>query len=63
MTPHKERELNTMLQLVDEAEAIIGDPNRPFMNSANCCTRAGRSRGISRRKSQIPTSTKFIRPD
>jgi len=28
VTPHKKRELDTMLQFVDEAEAIIGDPNR-----------------------------------
>jgi D-glycero-alpha-D-manno-heptose-7-phosphate kinase len=28
MTPHKKQELDTMLQLVDEAEAIIGSPNR-----------------------------------
>lgn len=30
MTPHKQRELSTMLKLVDEAEAIIGDCNRPL---------------------------------
>ena len=30
MTPHKKRELDTMVQLVDEGEAIIGDPNRPL---------------------------------
>jgi D-glycero-alpha-D-manno-heptose-7-phosphate kinase len=29
MTPHKKKELNTMLQLVDEAEAIITSPSRP----------------------------------
>jgi D-glycero-alpha-D-manno-heptose-7-phosphate kinase len=28
MTPHKKQELDTMLQLVDEAEAIIGNPDR-----------------------------------
>jgi D-glycero-alpha-D-manno-heptose-7-phosphate kinase len=28
MTPHKKQELDTMLQLVDEAEAIIGSPDR-----------------------------------
>lgn len=28
ITPHKQRELETMLQLVDEAETIIADPNR-----------------------------------
>jgi D-glycero-alpha-D-manno-heptose-7-phosphate kinase len=28
MTPHKKQELDTMLQLVDEAEAIVGSPNR-----------------------------------
>jgi D-glycero-alpha-D-manno-heptose-7-phosphate kinase len=28
MTPHKKQELDTMLQLVDEAEAIIASPNR-----------------------------------
>lgn len=27
-TPHRERELQTMLQMVDEGEAIIGNPNR-----------------------------------
>src|SRR5277367_3286095 len=27
ITPHKERELRTMLQLVDEAEAIVANPN------------------------------------
>ena len=30
MTPHKKQELDTMLQLVDEAEAIIANPNRPL---------------------------------
>lgn len=30
MTPHKKNELNTMLQLVDEAEAIVSSPNRPL---------------------------------
>jgi D-glycero-alpha-D-manno-heptose-7-phosphate kinase len=30
MTPHKERELSTMLQFVDEAEAILGNTNRPI---------------------------------
>jgi D-glycero-alpha-D-manno-heptose-7-phosphate kinase len=30
MTPHKKQELDNMLQLVDEAEAIIGNPNRPL---------------------------------
>jgi len=30
MTPHKKQELDTMLQLVDEAEAIIGSPDRPL---------------------------------
>ena len=30
MTPHKKQELETMLQLVDEAEAIIASPNRPL---------------------------------
>jgi D-glycero-alpha-D-manno-heptose-7-phosphate kinase len=30
MTPHKKQELNTMLQLVDEAEAIIASPDRPL---------------------------------
>jgi D-glycero-alpha-D-manno-heptose-7-phosphate kinase len=28
LTPHKTQELNTMLQLVDEAEAILANPNR-----------------------------------
>jgi D-glycero-alpha-D-manno-heptose-7-phosphate kinase len=28
MTPHKQQELNTMLQFVNEAEAIIANPNR-----------------------------------
>jgi D-glycero-alpha-D-manno-heptose-7-phosphate kinase len=28
MTPHKKAELQTMLQLVDEAESIVTDPNR-----------------------------------
>jgi D-glycero-alpha-D-manno-heptose-7-phosphate kinase len=30
MTPHKKQELDTMLQLVDEAEAIIASPDRPL---------------------------------
>ncbi len=30
MTPHKKQELDTMLQLVDEAEAIIGSADRPL---------------------------------
>jgi len=30
MTPHKERELQTMLQLVDEAEAIVANEARPI---------------------------------
>ncbi len=30
MTPHKQRELSTMLQLVDEAEDIVVNPNRPL---------------------------------
>jgi D-glycero-alpha-D-manno-heptose-7-phosphate kinase len=30
VTPHKKRELDTMLQLVDEAEAIITSPTRPL---------------------------------
>jgi D-glycero-alpha-D-manno-heptose-7-phosphate kinase len=30
MTPHKKRELDTMLQFVDEAEAIIANPNCPL---------------------------------
>jgi D-glycero-alpha-D-manno-heptose-7-phosphate kinase len=30
MTPHKQRELSTMLQLVDEAEDIIVNPKRPL---------------------------------
>jgi len=30
VTPHKKQELNAMLQLVDEAEAIITNPNRPL---------------------------------
>lgn len=30
MTPHKKRELETMLQFVDEAEAIIASPDRPL---------------------------------
>jgi len=30
MTPHKKKELETMLQLVDQAEAIVTDPNRPI---------------------------------
>jgi len=29
MTPHKKQELETMVQLVNEAEAIITNPNRP----------------------------------
>jgi D-glycero-alpha-D-manno-heptose-7-phosphate kinase len=29
-TPHRTQELNTMRDLVDEAEAIITDPNRPI---------------------------------
>ena len=30
LTPHKTRELQSMLELVDEGEAIIADPNRPL---------------------------------
>src|SRR5579863_4350208 len=30
MTPHRKQELDTMLQLVDEAEAIIASPKRPL---------------------------------
>jgi len=30
VTPHKKKELDTMLQLVDEAEAIITSPTRPL---------------------------------
>jgi D-glycero-alpha-D-manno-heptose-7-phosphate kinase len=30
MTPHRKKELGAMLQLVDEAEAIIASPNRPL---------------------------------
>ena len=30
MTPHKKHELDTMLQFVDEGEAIIANPNRPL---------------------------------
>ena len=30
MTPHKKRELDAMLGLVDEAEAIVANPNRPL---------------------------------
>src|SRR5271169_742179 len=30
MTPHKKQELDTMLQLVDEAEGIIASPDRPL---------------------------------
>jgi D-glycero-alpha-D-manno-heptose-7-phosphate kinase len=30
MTPHKKHELDTMLQFVDEAEAIIASPDRPL---------------------------------
>jgi D-glycero-alpha-D-manno-heptose-7-phosphate kinase len=30
MTPHKKQELDTMLQFVDEAEAIVASPNRPL---------------------------------
>jgi D-glycero-alpha-D-manno-heptose-7-phosphate kinase len=30
MTPHKKQELHTMLQFVDEAEAIIANPARPL---------------------------------
>jgi len=30
VTPHKKRELEAMLELVDEAEAILADPNRPL---------------------------------
>jgi D-glycero-alpha-D-manno-heptose-7-phosphate kinase len=30
VTPHKMKELNTMLQFVDEAEAIVVNPNRPL---------------------------------
>jgi D-glycero-alpha-D-manno-heptose-7-phosphate kinase len=30
MTPHKKQELDTMLQLVNEAEAILASPNRPI---------------------------------
>jgi len=30
MTPHKKRELDTMLQLVNEAEDIVASPNRPL---------------------------------
>ncbi len=30
MTPHKKQELDTMLQLVNEAEAIIANPDRPL---------------------------------
>jgi D-glycero-alpha-D-manno-heptose-7-phosphate kinase len=31
MTPNKKRELNTMFQLVDEAEDIVVNPNRPLL--------------------------------
>jgi D-glycero-alpha-D-manno-heptose-7-phosphate kinase len=31
MTPHKQRELNTMLQFVNEAEAIIANPTRSIL--------------------------------
>jgi len=30
MTPHRYSELNTMLQMVDEAQAIVESPNRPI---------------------------------
>ena len=30
MTPHKKQELDTMLQFVNEAEAIIANPDRPL---------------------------------
>lgn len=30
VTPHKKKELNAMLQLVDEAETIVTSPNRPL---------------------------------
>ena len=30
VTPHKKRELDTMLQLVNEAESIVSNPNRPI---------------------------------
>jgi D-glycero-alpha-D-manno-heptose-7-phosphate kinase len=30
MTPHKKQELDTMLQFVSEAEAIVANPNRPL---------------------------------
>jgi len=30
ITPHKQRELETMMQLVDEAEAIVASPSRPL---------------------------------
>jgi D-glycero-alpha-D-manno-heptose-7-phosphate kinase len=30
VTPHRKEELNIMLQLVDEAEAIVNDPTRPL---------------------------------
>ncbi|HTA24104.1 MAG TPA: hypothetical protein VK763_11260 [Terriglobales bacterium] len=32
MTPHKQQELNTMLQFVSEAEAIIANPNRSILD-------------------------------
>ena len=42
MTPHKKQELDTMLQLVDEAEAIITSPDRSWMILVDCCTRVGK---------------------
>jgi D-glycero-alpha-D-manno-heptose-7-phosphate kinase len=32
VTPHKKNELDMMLQLVDEAEAIVSNPNRPLQD-------------------------------
>ena len=32
MTPHRKKELDTMLQLVDEAETVLGNPNRPIQD-------------------------------
>lgn len=42
MTPHKKQKLDGMLQLVDEAEAIIASPNRSLMNLDICYMRAGK---------------------
>ena len=61
MTPHKKNELETMFQMVGEAEEIVTDPTARSMNSGICCTNAGNSKGRSRKRSRIPISMKSTR--